>query len=86
MENSDFGKHIEKQPIEKQAKFHVFFLVDFLKNTTKSIENKVSRKILPETPKMSICRPFWPPKTLPKPLQNREKIDEKSKLTTKAKK
>ena len=31
-------------------------------------------------------QPFWPPKTLPKPLQNREKIDEKSKLTTKAKK
>ena len=31
MENSDFGKHIEKQPIEKQAKFHMFFLVGFLK-------------------------------------------------------
>ena len=35
MENSDFGKHIEKQPIEKQAKFHVFSLVDFLKNNAK---------------------------------------------------
>ena len=35
MENSDFGKHIEKQPIEKQAKFHMFFLIDFLKNDTK---------------------------------------------------
>jgi len=35
MENSDFGKHIGKQPIEKQAKFHVFFLVGFLKKNTK---------------------------------------------------
>ena len=35
MENSDFGKHIEKQPIEKQAKFHVFFLINFLKNDAK---------------------------------------------------
>ena len=35
MENSDFGKHIGKQPIEKQAKFHVFSLVDFLKNDAK---------------------------------------------------
>ena len=35
MENSDFGKHIEKQPIEKQVEFHMFFLIDFLKNDAK---------------------------------------------------
>ena len=35
MENSDFGKRIGNQLIEKQAKFHVFFRADFLKNNAK---------------------------------------------------
>ena len=51
-----------------------------------STKIKVSKSIFPKTIKISIFRPFCPPKSFPKPFRNREKIDEKSMLKTKAKK
>ena len=64
----------------------MFFVADFLKNESNFFENKVSKKMMPKSHKISIFRPFWHPKPLPKPFQNPKKNDEKSKLTTKAKK
>ena len=86
MENSELSIQILTQHIETQTQVHMFFVADFLKNESNFIENKVSKKMMPKSHKILIFYPFWPPKPLPKPFQNLEKNDEKSKLTTKAKK
>ena len=86
MENSELSIQILTQHIETQTQFHIFFVADFLKNEANFIENKVSKKMMPKSHKISIFRPFWHPKPLPKPFHNLEKNNEKSKLTTNAKK
>ena len=86
MENSELSIQILTQHIETQAQFHMFFVADFLKNESNFIENKVSKTMMPKSHKISIFRPFWHPKPLPKPFQNLEKNNENSKLTTNAKK
>ena len=73
MENSELSIQILTQHIETQTQFHVFFVADFLKNEANFIENKVSKKMMPKSHKISIFRPFWPPKPLPKPFQNPKK-------------
>ena len=86
MENNELSIQILTKYLETRAQFHMFFVADFLKNEANFIENKVSKKMMPKSHKISIFRPIWPPKPLPKPFQNPKKNDEKSKLTTKAKK
>ena len=70
MENSELSIQILTQHIETQAQSHMFFVADFLKNEANFIENKVSKKMMPKSHKISIFRPIWPPKPLPKSNRN----------------
>ena len=85
-EISRFKQQLMKRRVENPLKIPLFFAIDFIKNVPKFDQKYNFHKHIKKNTKNLDLKPFRAPKTLPKPLRSREKIDEKSMLKTKAKK